>query len=893
MSTCPACSNHCLTSARFCSSCGAALVGPSFPPTIEYVPPLQADGAVGAERFAPGQVLAGRYRVVALLGAGGMGEVYRADDLTLGQQVALKFPPRSLVADPDQLARFRAEVRSARQVTHPNVCRVHDIGEHQGQPFLIMEFIDGEDLASLLKRVGRLPEEKAIEVARQLTAALIAVHERGLLHRDLKPANVMLDGRGRVRLTDFGVAVLAHDAHDVGTGTPAYQAPEVLAGREVTVASDLFALGLVLYEIFTGRKAYSATTRGDLERAHAGGPPSKPSSHATGIDSGVERIILRCLANAPADRPRSAIEVLAALPGGDALQAALAAGQTPSPTLVADSGGTGRIPLWLGGLLLAAVVLGLLAFAALSDRASLHRLVTLRDPHYLRGKARDLLEQLGHPRQPVDWVEGYLIDPVAQEAALTASDPRRTLAMDRPAVLAYWYRHSPYRIVQRLSPNDISGYGVPGLPTVAEPDLAPGEVCVVLDGLGRLIEYHAQPGGPGTHDGPTDWSRFFQAAGLDPMAFDAVTPNRDPGARVSEWSAFEGDDPFRFGSRLRVERAGRDGRAVYFWVGDAAAPDTPDRSTIGAVPVEAEEQVSEFIYAAIRLLALTVGGWLAWWNVRRGQANLAGARLIALVFMGAFLGMWMTMGHHTPNLADEWATLTPAVGEAVLNALVLGIIYLALEPSVRRVRPSWLIGWNRLLAGRWSDPLVGRDVLVGCLIGVLWAILIPIQRTLLPEWLGQAIAPYSVWMPTLSLSPIGPILAYVWWALLFSLLNFFLLMLIYLPTRSLSLAVVLWALFKFGQWSGLFAGSAPIGMVILAGVLVALSLFTLLRFGLLVFVVFGFVRDLTTDLPVTLDWQAWYVTAGICTLAVVIGLAAFGFVTCATFGDDPDGTSVT
>jgi serine/threonine protein kinase len=170
--------------------------------TGAYRPPEPA-----AERFAPGGLLAGRYRVVAPLGRGGMGEVYRADDLTLGQPVALKFLPIHIANDLDRLARFRKEVAVARKVSHPNVCRVYDIAQHEGQSFLTMEFVDGEDLSSVLKRMGRMTEEKGIEVARQLCSAIVAVHDQGLLHRDLKPANVMLDGRGKVRLTDFGLAV--------------------------------------------------------------------------------------------------------------------------------------------------------------------------------------------------------------------------------------------------------------------------------------------------------------------------------------------------------------------------------------------------------------------------------------------------------------------------------------------------------------------------------------------------------------------------------------------------------------------------------------------------------------------------------------------------------------
>ena len=171
--------------------------------------------------FAPGAMLAGRYRIVALVGRGGMGEVYRADDLKLGQPVALKFLPADLERDQAARERLFAEVRHARTVSHPNVCRVYDVGElagsalsepggsreSKGRAFLTMEYIDGEDLASLLRRIGRLPAPKALDVARQLCAGLAAAHDKGVLHRDLKPANVMIDGRGQARITDFGLAV--------------------------------------------------------------------------------------------------------------------------------------------------------------------------------------------------------------------------------------------------------------------------------------------------------------------------------------------------------------------------------------------------------------------------------------------------------------------------------------------------------------------------------------------------------------------------------------------------------------------------------------------------------------------------------------------------------------
>jgi serine/threonine protein kinase len=165
----------------------------------------------GDGRFDSGTILGDRYRIIGLLGRGGMGEVYRADDLRLGQPVALKFLPQHVTGDSVRLAQFHNEVRTARQVSHRNVCRVYDIGE-AGRIFLTMEFVDGEDLASLLKRIGRFPSDRAIEVARQICAGLAAAHEQGVLHRDLKPAKVMLDRDGRGRITDFGLAGLATES---------------------------------------------------------------------------------------------------------------------------------------------------------------------------------------------------------------------------------------------------------------------------------------------------------------------------------------------------------------------------------------------------------------------------------------------------------------------------------------------------------------------------------------------------------------------------------------------------------------------------------------------------------------------------------------------------------
>ncbi|PWU08116.1 MAG: hypothetical protein C5B51_08425 [Terriglobia bacterium] len=295
--------------------------------------PLSSSQAADEGRFVPGTLLGGRYRIIALLGRGGMGEVYRATDLTLGQSVALKFLPAGAARDQRLLERFHGEVRIARQVSHPNVCRVYDIGEVEGVPFLSMEYVDGEDLASLLLRIGRLPADKALDTARKVCAGLAAAHDRGIIHRDLKPANIMMNKRGEAIIMDFGLAALASElaGPEARNGTPAYMAPEQLKGAEVTPRSDIYALGLVLYELFTGKRPYDGNTLQKLLDQQEAAQLTSMTSIAADIDPGVERAIRRCLDPDPAKRPATALAVAASLPGGDPLAAALAAGETRPP----------------------------------------------------------------------------------------------------------------------------------------------------------------------------------------------------------------------------------------------------------------------------------------------------------------------------------------------------------------------------------------------------------------------------------------------------------------------------------------------------------------------------------------------------------------------------------
>ena len=310
---CDTCGAEAPAGSRFCPSCGRPLVqAPEATTPDETVlagggPAISSDD----ESFDEGALLAGRYRIERQLGRGGMGVVYQARDERLGHAVALKCLPASLAREPRRLAQFHSEVRLARQISHPNVCRVYDIGEVGGHLFLSMELIEGRDLGAMLAAGRRFEEQEAIELTRQICAGLAAVHAQGVLHRDLKPANIMINAAGQAQLMDFGIAAAGgvDESERITEGTPAYMAPEQLAGEGLSERSDIYALGLVMYELFTGRRLMSGATLDALRQQHAAIARSLPAAPA----GSAGEAIARCLARDPAQRPASAIDVASML----------------------------------------------------------------------------------------------------------------------------------------------------------------------------------------------------------------------------------------------------------------------------------------------------------------------------------------------------------------------------------------------------------------------------------------------------------------------------------------------------------------------------------------------------------------------------------------------------
>lgn len=902
MAYCSFCGAQLSANVRFCSGCGKPassqpassadeMATIDYQATATYSSPLPAHPAssssrsgsrtsavaeflISEGRFLPGRLIAGRYRIIALLGKGGMGEVYRADDLTLGQAVAMKFLPDEATSNEGLLERFRNEVRIARRVSHPNVCRVYDVGEVDGQSFFTMEYVDGEDLASLLRRIGRLPQDKAVEIARQLCAGVAAAHAKGVLHRDLKPANIMLDGRGQVVITDFGLAGIADDIRgpEVRSGTPAYMAPEQLAGKEVSTLSDIYALGLVLYEVFTGKRAFAekpvGTLRGELDAT-----PSRPSSVVKDIDPTVEKVILRCLEETPTSRPPNALAVSAALPGGDPLAAALAAGETPSPEMVAAAGETVGLHPRVAMICFSAVLLalGVVAFLGIhyggTDRMNLEQA-----PEVLAQKAREMTARLGYPDRPLDVAYGFGYDGDFQDSVEKNDKPHPNwdaILAGRPSLLYFWYRQSPDYMSAKGYRDQLLN---PGIVTSSDPSTTlSGMINLSLDPQGRLISLQAIPAqkeDSAAPAAPYDWNVLFSEAGLDASQFQKVDPQWNSLASADTRAAWSGVWPGT-ARPLRVEAASLRGKPVFFsLIGNWTKPQrmkAPD-PTVG-------KKVSQVIGLTLLISCLLGAAYMARRNYRHGRADHEGAYRLALVMFALEMLLWLCRTHLVPGL-ESFSLFILAISTSLFVSGLTWMLYLALEPWVRRRWPQTMISWSRLISGQLRDPLVGRDILFGVMLGVVWLLIFQIRSIPLihmgaspglgeTEYLEGGRHALGAWMTQVVTSILG------------TLQFFFLLFGLKLVLRKDWLAalafIAIFALPK-GLTSSYMRVELPTEILVYA-----IAVLIVFRFGLIPLAVAIFTINMTENLPFSSDFSAWYAGSMWLALLSVVVIATWGF----------------
>src|SRR5882672_8144944 len=891
MSTCKACGVDVANNGRFCSSCGTPVIVGDEVATFDFAPATSlrsqqrsasasrppSSAFVSEGLFLPGSMVAGRYRIITLLGKGGMGEVYRADDLTLGQPVALKFLPDRAGQDEGLLERFRNEVRTARRISHPNVCRVYDVGEVDGHTFFTMEYVDGEDLASLLRRIGRLPPDKATDIARQLCAGLAAAHSKGVLHRDLKPANIMLDGRGQVVMTDFGLAGLTDQIHgaDVRSGTPAYMAPEQLAGKEVTPQSDIYSLGLVLYEVFTGKRAFTAETLAELVRTGAQSTPSRPSSVVKDLDPAVERVILRCLEPEARNRPASALSVAAALPGGDPLAAALAAGETPSPQMVAAAGESGGLSPRIAISCLAAILIRLAACVYLNIRPNtLERIGVELSPQVLSQKARETITHLGYPERPADSATGFFVDSDFTDYAEKKDKPRPRwdeILAARPSPMAFWYRQSPDYLVARDFHDFLLTSGL--VDGNDPPSTLSGMIRLVLDPRGRLVYFDAIPPQVSTAPAATsqaDWKPLFAAADLDLSQFQPALPTWTSLAAADTRAAWTGKWPGTT-RELRIEAAAWQGKPVFFYL--TGAWTKPDRMKQEAPT--AGKKWGQILGVVLLAALMLFSSLLARRNYRHGRGDRDCAVRLATIVFGLLILLWLFRGHLVPSMGT-FGLLIFVIATSMFLAALTFVMYMAVEPYVRRYWPHSIISWSRLLSGRTRHPLVGSDILFGVLLGVVWLAIFQAAHIFALR-AGAAPQLFSSNYLSGTRPAMGMWLSQIPDAIIGTLQFFFILLgLKILLRRDWLAGIAFVALFSVLKSLGTDYPMVDIPTVIVVYGIAALIVF---RFGLVSLVCAIFTVDMLVNVPLSADLAAWYMSTSLFAFLSVVALAGWGFYT--------------
>jgi serine/threonine-protein kinase len=516
----------------------------------------------------------------------------------------------------------------------------------------------------------------------------------------------MIDSRGEVRIMDFGLAAVAEqqlDAADVRSGTPTYMAPEQLEGREATTRSDIYALGLVLYELFTGRPAFEGKDAAELLRLREAHPSTTPSTLVPDLDPAVERTILRCLEPDPRMRPASALEVAASLPGGDPLAEALAAGETPSPDLVAAASPDTVLRPAMAVALVVLIGVGFAGTLLLTKETQMLSMVPMENPpEVLLSRAREIVRTRGHADPAADVAYGFRRERGHIEYLAERLSPNRsrlaqwkTMLGARPAPVSFWYAQSYGPVVPPNGPSLSGG----ARPIDLFPSVRDG-VSVDLDLDGRLLRFVISPTeqpAPATPADVPDWSGLFTAAGLNLEHFKTAAPKAGVSPEADTRAAWTGSYPGPSDLPVRVEATASAGMVTSF---EVVFPWT-NREPLFAQPTR-YTNVGLFIIFSIGPILVARYNWLS------GRADVRGALRITAVGFLTLLAFRLLDAHDAINALVTRPIFVIAAGQGALT----GILYVALEPWVRRWWPHAMIGWARVVAGRWRDPLVARDVLV-------------------------------------------------------------------------------------------------------------------------------------------------------------------------------------
>ncbi|MBK5256864.1 MAG: protein kinase, partial [Vicinamibacteria bacterium] len=670
------------------------------------------------------------------------------------------------------------------------------------------------------------------------------------------------------------------------SGTPHYMAPEQLTGEGASLRSDVYALGLVLHEMLTGKRVFEAKSLNELRALHAETKPPSLSTSARDVDPGLERVVLRCLARDPNDRPASARIVLASLPGGDPLQAALLAGETPSPEMVAAASKVGDLRPAVAWACLISGLLGLVLVAGLCQRAMLYHVAPLtKPPEALVERAKEVLSRLGYREAPADEAYGFEVDREVVDYArreYVSPDWWRSLGRIWPGPYRFYYRQSQALLwsqswiltLPNLSPAEL------GRVTRTDPPLiTPGMKEIVLDAQGRLVSLVAVPPRFEVAAGPwaePDWRALITESGFDPQRLRPVASSWAAPVDSDRKAAWDGASPEEPEVQLHFEAASYRGRPVYF---EVKGPWVQASSTLARS--HSLVWLAAVVFGAF-LVAVSVGAAvLVRRNLRLGRGDRRGAFRLA-----QFGFVTLTLAHlfradHTSEALPEFHLILQIVGQALSTGMGVWLTYMALEPAVRRRWPDALISWSRLLAGRYKDPIVGRDVLVGVLAGLAIALQFPIVR-LVPAALG--------WTP-LSPQLLSTTLSAPWHMAFFFFLSpvvaltqsllilFFLYLLLGLFKRAWA-ALLVFSLFFLAMGAfGMAQNEDRLVVTVATGMTLVILMWVLVRFGLFSSTVLLFTFYVLVRTPMTLDWSAWYAGRSFAVLGFFAALMVASFYT--------------